>query len=409
MGRQRRLRRGFTLIELLVVIAIIAVLIALLLPAVQAAREAARRSQCVNNLKQIGLALSNYQSSIGALPIGTFYGSPTDTAGACKGYRLYNMFEYILPYMEQTSLANSMNYNSQQGYYDVVHYTAFQIKVSSYVCPSDLPSNPRSLGVYPQTPQCSYAMVAGVTDSVEYNLASTNPNCGAIQPDGLFGQNWNCDFRDILDGLSNTVTVGEASRFRNEPSGYFNTWSYGGVFFQPGTMNDTRPMCIAYTVPQINTQAQQYLISTVYQPSVLSDLQTWWTNPLSITYGQYGFRSQHPGGANFVFADGSVRFLKQTINLVTYRCSARRRAERSSRRTRTEPGPAPDRPSQSGVVMRSFQVFTILAASILIAGCGGEEGPGVAPPPSNVTPPADQVGKMESKSLGTDQTKTFNP
>ena len=108
-----RNHRGFTLIELLVVIAIIAVLIALLLPAVQAAREAARRSQCVNNLKQMGLALANYESSLLTMPPGVIqyvYPSIDPISGTNMGTRSHTMFSFILPYMEQTNVANSINF-----------------------------------------------------------------------------------------------------------------------------------------------------------------------------------------------------------------------------------------------------------------------------------------------------------
>jgi len=323
MERPSRPRRGFTLIELLVVIAIIAVLIALLLPAVQAAREAARRSQCVNNLKQLGLAISNYESSIGSLPIGTFGTHTSDTdQGPCSSFRAYNVFEYILPYMEQAPIYNSINFSTQYGYKSEFNVTAFSNIITSYLCPSDLPNTPNAPGFVP-TPQGSYAMVVGVTESMSFYTSKTDPNCGSITPDGVFGNNWNYLLRDVTDGLSNTAFFGEASRFRNEPSSYVSPWTYTGLrtsTIPASAPVDIRPLGYAYVVPQINAQAQSYAaIPAVYNPQTVADLQNWWQMPLAATYGQYGFRSQHPGGANFVFGDGSVRFLKQTINPVTYR------------------------------------------------------------------------------------------
>ncbi len=329
--RDRASKRGFTLIELLVVIAIIAVLIALLLPAVQAAREAARRSQCVNNLKQIGLAIANYESSIGALPIGSFVNSPSDGNGSCNGQRYYNIFEYIMPFCEQVPLYNGINFQSVAGEYSLRNSTVLNTKVANYICPSDLPNFPldTSKGLIP-TPQGSYAMSVGVKDSMTY---SANPGdgydkaCLQIDPDGVFGVNYDYKLADVTDGLSNTIFVGEASRFRNEPTtalpdgtpSFHGAWPMTGVFWGPGVYNDDRAICWAYVVPRINAPFQQYSITNVYSPSTYADFSTWWTNPLAITYGQVGFRSQHPGGANFVFGDGSVRYLKETMNLATYR------------------------------------------------------------------------------------------
>jgi prepilin-type N-terminal cleavage/methylation domain-containing protein/prepilin-type processing-associated H-X9-DG protein len=321
-------RRGFTLIELLVVIAIIAVLIALLLPAVQAAREAARRAQCVNNLKQIGLACMSYESAIGSLPIGTIFYSPTDpTPCDQNNLRLYNVFEFILPYIEQAPAYNGINFMSRSGYRSGFNTTSLSLKVSPYICPSDLPNFPLdpSQGQIP-TPQCSYAMVVGSTECMIYGLANTNPNCGAIPPSGVFGIAWNITLSQITDGTSNTALFAEQSRFRNEPASVGTTPSYipaytlAGRYFEPAFMNDTRPICYGYTVPAINAPGQQYTLSSFFAPTMLSQLQTWYdTTPQLLTYGQLGFRSNHPGGANFVFGDGSVKFLKQSINPVTYR------------------------------------------------------------------------------------------
>src|SRR5262249_15677886 len=130
---QRR-RSGFTLIELLVVIAIIAVLIALLLPAVQSAREAARRIQCTNTLKQIGLALHNYQESRGVLPGADMVFNVTELSALTQ----------VLPYLEQGNIYNSVNFAFS--YQDAHNFTAMYTVVNGFICPSDLPSNVPSLG-----------------------------------------------------------------------------------------------------------------------------------------------------------------------------------------------------------------------------------------------------------------------
>jgi prepilin-type N-terminal cleavage/methylation domain-containing protein/prepilin-type processing-associated H-X9-DG protein len=326
MESRRSPRRGFTLIELLVVIAIIAVLIALLLPAVQAAREAARRSQCVNNLKQIGLGIANYESTLGTLPTGSIN---RDSANCANGnYRPYfNLFVFILPQMEQSALSNSLNFLSQSGYASIINTTGYSTKVSAYLCPSDLPNNPLNplAGQFP-TPQLSYAMSTGVGDCMNFSLNSPVA-CGSVAPDGVFGKNWTYALKDVTDGLSNTIFVGESSRFIGEPTtvgttpNYVPFYSGAGIIFQPYLQNDSRPVGWATEAAGINGKAQSFplLQSSFYNPATSTDLMNWWQIPQVQTYGQFGFHSQHPGGANILFGDGSVRFLKTTINLATLR------------------------------------------------------------------------------------------
>ena len=159
----RKPLRGFTLIELLVVIAIIAVLIALLLPAVQAAREAARRTQCVNNLKQMGLAIANYESAQSTLPPGAMqyvYPGP-DPLGV--GTRSHTMWSLILPYMEQGVLANSINFGvpANGAPYMYMQSTVWLSKVAAYICPSDLPQAAQISGSGNFYSQSSYAGMSG--------------------------------------------------------------------------------------------------------------------------------------------------------------------------------------------------------------------------------------------------------
>ncbi len=318
-------RRGFTLIELLVVIAIIAVLIGLLLPAVQGAREAARRVRCVNNLKQMGLAIHNYETTARVFPTGSITYS---TAQLCNGYpRYFNLFEYILPQLEQGNIFNAINFHSPYGYQDIGNTTGLSTLVSTYLCPSDLPSYPLpvNLGAIP-TPQTSYGLVAGVGECLLYGYAvpSTRPFCDAIEPDGPFGKNYTYGVKSMRDGLGNTLFMGETSRFIGEPSAFpgtgepsfFNTWTITGQV-HPGTMNDYRTQGFAYVVPQINAPAEPYSVLAII---TVANYQTWYNNPLSLTYGQFGFRSLHSGGgANFLFGDGSVKFIKSSINPATYR------------------------------------------------------------------------------------------
>ena len=182
-------RSGFTLIELLVVIAIIAVLIALLLPAVQAAREAARRIQCVNNLKQIGVALHNYQESRGVLPGADMVFNVTELSALTN----------ILPYLEQSNIYNSVN--CAFSYQDPTNTTAMYTVVNGFVCPSDLPDAVPSLGA-----QTNY--MANMGAGIVWQSA-IGPNVGMPQPNGVFYGDSATTFAAITDGLSNTTFYSE--------------------------------------------------------------------------------------------------------------------------------------------------------------------------------------------------------
>ncbi len=333
-------RRGFTLIELLVVIAIIAVLIALLLPAVQAAREAARRAQCINNLKQMGLAIASYESTNTSYPMGVLKKTPLDT---CMTYWGYTWMDYILPYVEQNATFNSLNF--ARGFNYRANTTCFGNKVNSFVCPSDTPNTPNPAGYIPST-QVSYAGVAGLTENnyYQWGVATGQPNqerCGYIDSEGVFGKA-NIAFKvsDITDGTSNTAFVGEWSRFPNEPPGSgFNFGYVAAAFYGPPASappttwpNDVRPTAILFCVPAINSPANTTNAGNVigsgggpWGTTLYSygNAPGWINDPTSVTnLGQFGFRSFHPGGANFLFGDGSVKFLKQTINLTTYHAIA---------------------------------------------------------------------------------------
>ena len=226
--------------------------------------------------------------------------------------------------------------------------------MNTYICPSDLASYPLDpTKEQVPTPQTSYAMVAGVAECLTYGnpLTSPQPYCEALPSDGPFDKNYTYRLQEISDGLSSTLFLGEASRFRGEPSSFstglssfFNTWTYAGVVLA-GTMNDDRPQGFAYVVPRINSPAQQYPITDIFQSGSVSP-STWYTDARSLDYGQYGFRSQHSGGANFLFGDGSVKFLKASINPMVYRTGdPRRRGDHQCRSILTRAL----RPAVSGV------------------------------------------------------------
>jgi prepilin-type N-terminal cleavage/methylation domain-containing protein/prepilin-type processing-associated H-X9-DG protein len=321
--------RGFTLIELLVVIAIIGVLIALLLPAVQAAREAARRAQCTNNLKQIGLAVYNYESANGSYPMGNITRSAAENPNCTGTYYGHTCMSYILPYIEGSAQYNAVNFS--RPYNSISQLTAYLIKVNTYLCPSDTTAGKIDTTVFISTTQTSYAPVRGIRENIRWTLspADASNRCGANDSEGIFGANIAYQIAEVTDGTSNTMMFGETSRFKEESSGsHFSFWNVAGSWVGPpwgGTPTwpgDVRVTGGAFVVPKLNsppvTNGGASCQDNVPAPHSLN-----WalppSNPPCIALGQWGFRSRHPGGANFLFADGSVKFIKDTINYMTYR------------------------------------------------------------------------------------------
>jgi prepilin-type N-terminal cleavage/methylation domain-containing protein/prepilin-type processing-associated H-X9-DG protein len=337
--RRQSFRRGFTLIELLVVIAIIAVLIALLLPAVQAAREAARRAQCVNNLKQLALAAHNYESAIGAFPMGN-QGWTFPSCG--KAYPadapIYSAFVFILPYIEQGSDYNA--YNTSRVYASVTNTTVEAVQIGAFTCPSDLPFTQEPPQYVPYVHN-SYATSRGRNENIGFNWATTGPapdvtapyytNCNGDPGDGMFGWQSSVSIAAVTDGLSNTFLFGEVSRFINEPSGAFSignvTVEFQDSFYNPPTTGLIgRPTSGAFVIPRLNAPpdttgaVQTGCFGTAVLPP------DWINVTACLNYGQFGFRSLHPGGANFAFSDGSVKFIKNSISIPTYRALGTRAA-----------------------------------------------------------------------------------
>jgi prepilin-type N-terminal cleavage/methylation domain-containing protein/prepilin-type processing-associated H-X9-DG protein len=309
-------RRGFTLIELLVVIAIIAVLIALLLPAVQSAREAARRIQCTNNMKQMGLALFNYESAMGVFPPAF---TAQGRASNCTQSWGHTWSNYIMPYLEQGNKYNALNFLSPAGF--PPNTSVWEYSVAAYLCPTDTRAE-QSRTTFKIT-QISYAAVVGLTECIanNYGTATTAQNANLCNTFYSIAQ--------ATDGLSNTMFVGETSRFKDEPSASrFNIANIGGSWGggDLGTparytwSGDTRISGGAYVVPRLNSPALWAAPTwIVTSPANGAASTTWIDDPRSLTLGQFGFRSTHPGGANFLFGDGSVRFIKDSINITAYR------------------------------------------------------------------------------------------
>ena len=321
MTSRFRNRPAFTLIELLVVIAIIGVLIALLLPAVQAAREAARRSQCTNNLKQIALAVQNYHDQQGAFPIGWSYFSWFDPGWTLPGKRI-TLFASILPQMEQSNIFNAMNFNlpvSGGTFIGVANAplaqsTALLSVVSSYICPSDGKERPIAVTAT-QTQslsQSSYVGNAGVTNIISWCSSSNGVSCTSwIPPSGMFGVDMSTRISDVTDGTSNTILVGECSQYRNDPDPVMNFWTIGANFSSAVGNGVGRLQALGLTIAKPNSPI------LIPQPTPTSSVNDRF-NPLYQIAGQWGFRSFHPGGVNMAYTDGSVRFLKDTVNNVTF-------------------------------------------------------------------------------------------
>lgn len=258
----RTQRKAFTLVELLVVIAIIGVLVALLLPAVQAARESARRIQCANNLKQIGLAIHNFHDSKGYIP----YQEP--------GTNMFSPFTSMLPYLEQESM--SRRYDPTKAPTDPVNLPISSIPLKSYLCPSMRP--PGSAGS--STAYSSY--VASVGSSYNWDLLSTG------KVNGFFAVTERIYLRDITDGLSNTIAAGEQGyQLKDYPS----TGQFGGSTSWPFGYPAS-----AYGSAYNKLNHKKHVL-----------------NPIR-TSGLGSFRSDHPAGCNFAMGDGSVRFINEGVN-----------------------------------------------------------------------------------------------
>jgi prepilin-type N-terminal cleavage/methylation domain-containing protein/prepilin-type processing-associated H-X9-DG protein len=319
--------RGFTLIELLVVIAIIGVLIALLLPAVQSAREAARRAQCTNNLKQLALATHNYESNWGTFPMGDFrsFCYTGTCAPVSEARQQFGPFVAITQFIEQGAIYNALN--SLMTIYTAPNATVNGTGVNVLWCPSDgniiglrypgMPTDGWDCAPIPMT-FSSYAgnlgpLIYHTQDGGGQYLRLMNgifSYIGGLPGDGLPSVQ-PVRIRDITDGTSNTFLYGEHAHSKLVQLLSFggNTDEYGINWWTSGDYGDTT-FCTLFPPNYFNSEAQALLSNIprmVPRQSNYSDTVT----------------SQHPGGANFAFCDGSVRFIKSSINswnplLITY-------------------------------------------------------------------------------------------
>jgi prepilin-type N-terminal cleavage/methylation domain-containing protein/prepilin-type processing-associated H-X9-DG protein len=356
-------RWGFTLIELLVVIAIIAVLIALLLPAVQSAREAARRAQCTNNMKQLGLALHNYHTGQNCFPLGGFP-APISTNPVCcpyGGWGAWSAQAMLLPYLEQAPLYNSENFTMVMrgdGYGEVINTTATQSRIDAFLCPSSpLPKGSWYNGV--AWPGNNYFASTGSSISWLGNDAKLGSY--TYTPNGPFAVGGAANgLRDVLDGSSNTVGFGE--------------WRTGDYNDAQNSIQDVAGITAPGTFPNVGDRnmSGQYTSFPAGSPYLTANLQACaqclvanncpthtgsngggtqfsfvgrlWAEGIyghglgnlivppnsPYPYCQFengdgdmdsgtiiGLTSYHPGGANVCMLDGSVRFLKNSVSYTT--------------------------------------------------------------------------------------------
>ena len=299
----RQARRAFTLIELLVVIAIIAILIALLLPAVQAAREAGRRAQCVNNLKQIGLAIHNYHDTKGALPGAQLVHNGTS----------FSALSHLLPGLEQNSAYNAINFSL--GNADASNTTVSGARVSTFICPSDVADPHPEYGA-----QTNY--MADMGSWIVWQAAD-GPNAGLAPPNGVFYGNSSTRFADVTDGLSNTAFFGEriVADFTN---GVVSP--VADVFFSPAQPTTLDAAVQACRAVNINDPASQFPLFMGAPWVNGQHVCLHVTGPNTRSCGFFTAlraimptSSRHPGGVNMLLGDGSVRFVKDTVDLATWR------------------------------------------------------------------------------------------
>ncbi len=340
-GEARR-ANGFTLIELLVVIAIIAVLIALLLPAVQAAREAARRMQCVNNLKQIGLALHNYHGINNTFPMGVGSGMwDTNVYQAKQGWSIHSA---ILPQLGETPLYNAINFNfgvsegaTLASY--INNHTVFTIQVKEFLCPSDPNAGGMVRGVYANADNSYYGCIGNTTNILNGNIASAS-SLASVQTTGMFAWQQSKSLSAVTDGTSNSVAFAESTVSTSSatprqklvglasvqlPSGALQ---YNAFTSQSGILSGIAACDQAWNSGKTGDLQRgdswthgamgMTLFNTVVTPNGSSDEWAYCGNSSGAIANFSNTDSYHPGGVNVLAADGSVKFIKNSINQYTW-------------------------------------------------------------------------------------------
>lgn len=309
MRLPRRIHRpfGFTLIELLVVLAVVGILVLLLLTGVQSARESARRLACLNNLKQIGLALANYQTALTVFP--PAYATQTEDAGAAETGPNWGWGALILGHQGNLAAFNSCNFSISP--MRPMNHTIRAVRFNEYLCPSSdefgpvIITDPVSDDVLVDNLSPSNYVASAGTRNISrspfslFGVAFTRQG----NEDGAMYRNSGVHAGDVRDGTSSTMLVGERSRNLSD-----STW-VGTSAIGYGGMICTRPA----------TYCQECVFTNVLvlghtSPENGGGYPVWVDSPNYRSAGADGYWSRHPGGCNFLFCDGSVRFLKDSIN-----------------------------------------------------------------------------------------------
>jgi prepilin-type N-terminal cleavage/methylation domain-containing protein/prepilin-type processing-associated H-X9-DG protein len=320
MARPVRGRLGFTLIELLVVISIIGVLIALLLPAVQSARESARRVQCVNNLKQIGIAFGSYHSALNVFPPAKIYSTGGTVANGGTGLVLNTSgWTLLLSQIEQRALSNAYNFSMPSSNAvmtgsantkvvglaaggQAANSTVVGVLVATFACPSDIAPDvvddpTGSVGSGPQFSRLNARRSNYVLCSSHYIDSDSGYSIPGYPRDrGVFMTDSSIRIQQIVDGSSNTCMAGESVQLHVDPS--------FGPYWGAGCWTSTHGVVFPPTNPNYTT----YLPNSVPTTALWSN-----PNPQKLPFS-WAMGSKHPGGLNMLFVDGSVHFLKNTIS-----------------------------------------------------------------------------------------------
>ncbi len=342
-------RRGFTLIELLVVIAIIAVLIALLLPAVQSAREAARRTQCVNNLKQIGLALHNYHQAHNVFPMGCSSGM-WSAVGVYQTKQNLSYLALMLPFLEQTQVYNSINFNwgcedSTTVLCYVINSTGTNAQIKAFICPSDpnagVPDHNNTTNTNNYYACVGTTMTWGLIGQ-QAPWANMNVPTMNMPSTGLFTWMASYGIQNCTDGTSNTIATSEAAvgTQNEQPGGRliglqgvqipFTSMLYDASSNPPVTLSIIQLCNQAYASKSssyVDLQRGENwahgsmamaMFNTVVAPNAYNDQWTHCGLNASSRAVLSNADSYHPGGVNCGMADGSVKFIKDSINQPTW-------------------------------------------------------------------------------------------